>query len=135
MVKLKRFVKRWCPPALLGAAHWCYRRAGLAGVAGATHLLSTPEGVDGMIAHFRAAAAVSFDAAMQVLRLYHFRVPTGLPADPESPEYHAAQMALYRQISGREDYAAGSCEHTPFDFEQALLRPFPYNVCGCTAVG
>lgn len=61
-------------------------------------------------------------------------VPPPLPADPYSPEYKAAQWALYEHISGRGDYAVGN-EESIFDLAEAQRRPFPYSTGSPSVVG
>jgi 2-polyprenyl-3-methyl-5-hydroxy-6-metoxy-1,4-benzoquinol methylase len=48
-----------------------------------------------------------------------------LPKDPYSQEYYEAQMQLYLNISGQDNYTIAN-EHSPFDFEAVKNNPFPY---------
>ncbi len=60
--------------------------------------------------------------------------PPDLPADPYSDAYREAQWDLYRRVSGRAGYSLGN-EHTPVEWERALVRPFPYSTGSPTVVG
>jgi len=60
--------------------------------------------------------------------------PRGLPKDPDSAEYRAAQFDLYCKISGRARYHTDN-EQSPFDLEEAIRTPFPYQTRSPEVVG
>lgn len=61
-------------------------------------------------------------------------VPPPWPSDPFSEAYRAWTWDLYRCVSGRGDYSLGH-EASPFDFDAALDRPFPFATGSATVVG
>jgi SAM-dependent methyltransferase len=52
--------------------------------------------------------------------------PPEMPSDPFSPEYHGAQIDLYRRISQRDEYQVAA-ERSFFDMPAALRHPYPYS--------
>ncbi|MGH8980895.1 MAG: class I SAM-dependent methyltransferase [Acidimicrobiales bacterium] len=60
--------------------------------------------------------------------------PPPRPEDPFGEAYRAWVWELYGQVSGRGDYSLGH-EASPFDFEAALERPFPFATGSATVVG
>src|SRR5271165_1863933 len=67
-----------------------------------------------------------------VFQTFRMDVSAQLPADPFSAEYANAQMALYERIAGRT-YSVSN-EESIFDFESAVVRPFPYT-SSCQVAG
>ncbi len=61
-------------------------------------------------------------------------VPPPWPTDPFSDAYRAWVFDLYRAVSGRDDYAVEH-ESSPFDFDAAVLRPYPFTTGSATIVG
>lgn len=145
--KVKRLARQVCPPVLWEAGRRCYRYF-------LPHppppnaapppppppppplrLFSTGAEIDEMIDACIRAADGRLDRLSAALAGYHFVIPTDMPADPGSAEYRAAQLELYRRISGRNDYLPEVCEQTPFDMDLALRHPFPYSAHCSAAVG
>lgn len=60
--------------------------------------------------------------------------PSGRPEDPFSPAYRDWTWTLYREISGRPEYALGN-ESSPIDLQAALDRPFPFATGSPSVVG
>jgi SAM-dependent methyltransferase len=77
--------------------------------------------------------ARSDDALRAVFSEFAMDMALDVPQDPFSPAYYDYQMTLYRRISGRE-YSLDN-EATPFDVEQAVVRPFPYSTGSCQTAG
>ena len=77
--------------------------------------------------------AVTDDALRAVFAEFAMDMAQDLPPDPFSPAYYDYQMALYQQISGRQ-YSLDN-EATPFDVDQAVIRPFPYSTGSCQTAG
>lgn len=78
-------------------------------------------------------AARTDDELRAIMSSFRLEPQPASGLDPFSSSYHAQQMALYRQIAGR-DYVLTS-EATPFDLEQAVRAPFPYSTCSCQTTG
>lgn len=85
-----------------------------------------------------AAAAELFsqseDAALAHLEGLVVEPPEVPPPDPFSEPYRRWTWSLYSAISGRPSYSLGN-EASPFDFESALARPFPWSTGSPTIVG
>jgi SAM-dependent methyltransferase len=60
--------------------------------------------------------------------------PPQWPSDPFSEAYRAWVWDLYGRVSGRGDYSLRH-EASPFDFDAALERPFPFATGSATVVG
>ena len=78
-------------------------------------------------------AAPSDDALRAVFAQFRMEIQDDTPLDPQSRDYHDYQMDLYKRISGRE-YSLNN-EATPFDVDQAVLRPFPYSTGSAQTAG
>jgi 2-polyprenyl-3-methyl-5-hydroxy-6-metoxy-1,4-benzoquinol methylase len=87
-------------------------------------VLTTLDALDRKLRECAAAQAISDDALREVFNTFRFDMAAALPPDPSSPDYAAAQLALYEGISGRVYRTAN--EETVFDVDAALRRPFPY---------
>jgi SAM-dependent methyltransferase len=60
--------------------------------------------------------------------------PPPWPRDPFSARYRTWAFELYSRISGRSSYSVAH-ESSPFDFDVALCRPFPYVTGSSVVVG
>ena len=89
--------------------------------------------LDAKIEECNRAEAISDDAMRALFGTFRMDPPEGLPADPMSAHYRDVQMALYRQVAGR-DYATAN-EVTAFDIEAAVRRPFPFSTRSATTAG
>jgi SAM-dependent methyltransferase len=78
--------------------------------------------------------SVSEDAARADLDGFCVQLPSPPPADPFSDAYGVWVWDLYRHLSGRREYHVGN-EASPFDYERALVRPFPYETASPGVVG
>ncbi len=78
--------------------------------------------------------AASEDEARRFLEGIVLEPPGSAPPDPFSDEYREWTWNLYRLISGEDRYTVDH-EHSPFDLEAALARPFPYTTGSATVVG
>ncbi len=139
MSRLKQISKQWCPPAL-----WAWLRQSkvrrLAGLglspADGGRVAHTLEQLDMEIARVNEAGRVSDDALRQALAAFRFDPGAfNLPSDPDSAEYRAAQMNLYRLISARSVYDSTVNEHTPLDLPAHIRQPFPYSTKSFSTVG
>jgi 2-polyprenyl-3-methyl-5-hydroxy-6-metoxy-1,4-benzoquinol methylase len=69
------------------------------------------------------------------IRSFHLELDdVQLPADPYSPQYRDAQLALFARISGRAAYST-DLEHTPLDVASATHEPYPYFTRSTAQVG
>lgn len=89
--------------------------------------------LDEMLAFLDRAAAISDDALREGFTRFQMQFPLELPADPDSAEYRAVQMRLYRWLAGK-DYNAAN-EVSAFDVQAAVSRPFPYQTSSGQTVG
>lgn len=96
-------------------------------------VIRTAADLDRKIEECNRAEAQSDDAMRRVFDTFCMEPPPGLPPDPFSPAYQAAQMRLYEMIAGKK-YSTDS-ERSYFDLEQAVLRPFPFYTGSCTTSG
>jgi len=78
--------------------------------------------------------ATSEDAAREFLRGFCVAPLAGRPADPFSDAYREWVWALYREVSGRAEYALEN-EASPFDLDEAVRVPYPYSTRSTTVVG
>ncbi|MHC5721119.1 MAG: hypothetical protein ACYTX0_56150, partial [Nostoc sp.] len=90
--------------------------------------------LDKEIAYVDERGKISDDELRQALSEFCYIVDNPLPKDPYSQEYHNAQMQLYLDISGRNEYSIAN-EHSPFDFEVLRDMPFPYCTKSPNTVG
>jgi SAM-dependent methyltransferase len=80
--------------------------------------------LDAKIIECDRAEAVSEEAMRALLSSFRMEVPQSLPPDPFSDSYRAAQLELYRSITG---FAYDTVhEVTKFDVDALLARPFPF---------
>lgn len=79
-------------------------------------------------------ALISDDELRQALSEFCYVVDDDFPKDPYSQKYYDAQMKLYLDISGKQQYTAAN-EQTTFDFETLKNSPFPYCTKSPTTVG
>ena len=87
-------------------------------------VIHTTAELDAKIAECDRAGETSEDAMRALLGGFRLETPLDLPADPFSPAYRAAQLALYERITGHP-YATVH-EATKFDVEAFAKRPFPF---------
>ncbi|MBA4066514.1 MAG: hypothetical protein C0501_22980 [Isosphaera sp.] len=134
MLSTKRLVRGLCPPLLWQAARRAYRLLAPRRPPGHPGRVLTLDDLDAELARAVGAAAVSHDAFLAALDEIRLAYPPDLPPDPDSPEYRAAQMALYHRVSGRPAYRPETSEATPFDARHVEF-PFPYFTRSCRIVG
>ena len=79
--------------------------------------------LDEKIADCDRAAQTSDEALRATLGSFRMEMPADFPPDPFDPAYRAAQMDLYRKVTG-QTYAP-AFELTKFDVGSAVARPFP----------
>lgn len=91
------------------------------------------EELDAKIEECNRAEAQSDDAMRAVFAGFRMDPPGGLPPDPLSEAYRRAQLALYRDVAGR-DYDTAN-EVTAFDVAAAVSRPFPFSTGSATTTG
>lgn len=87
-------------------------------------IVSTLDEVDEMLRMLDKAEAISDDELRRGFTQFHMQFPMDLPADPDSPEYRAAQMKLYEWLHGKP-YAVTN-EVSALDVQAAASRPFPF---------
>lgn len=90
--------------------------------------------LDKEIAYVDERGKISDDELRQALSEFCYIVDNPLPKDPYSQEYHNAQMQLYLDISGKNEYSIAN-EHSPFDFKVLKDMPFPYCTKSPNTVG
>lgn len=98
-----------------------------------TEKVTTLDVLDRYLARAEELFHESEDQARAFLAGFEY-VATDLPDDPFSPEYAAAQWALYEHISGRELYDVTN-EESVFDVDEAVTCPYPYNTRSPVVVG
>jgi SAM-dependent methyltransferase len=96
-------------------------------------LVSTLEELDEMLKMLDAAAAISDDELRRGFTKFRMQFPLELPADPDSPDYRAAQMKLYEWLRG-QPYSVSN-EVSTFDVAAAVARPFPFYTESPSTVG
>ncbi len=87
-------------------------------------VISTIPELDAALDECAAAARIGDAALRQAFLKFRFDFSKDVPQDPFSPEYHAAQMALYKHLTGR-DYTPAN-EVSKLDIAASDLRPFPF---------
>ena len=90
--------------------------------------------LDAELARAGALMATAPDEAHAVLGSFVLALPLSPPKDPFSVPYGEWTWDLYRRISGRDSYDTAH-EASPFDFELARERPFPYQSGSLAMVG
>lgn len=96
-------------------------------------IIRTMDELDQMLVRLDAAQKVSDDELRKLFRTFRMEFEKGVPVDPYSAEYKAAQFELYKRISGK-DYNVKN-EVSAFNLEHAAARPFPYYTGSCETVG
>jgi 2-polyprenyl-3-methyl-5-hydroxy-6-metoxy-1,4-benzoquinol methylase len=96
-------------------------------------VIRTVEEIDAKIEECSRAEAVSDDAIRAALAGFRMDPPGGLPPDPFSEHYRQAQLALYRDLAGR-DYDVAK-RVTIFEIESAVRHPFPFTTRSATTTG
>ena len=96
-------------------------------------VIRSVEELDAKIEECNRAEAISDDAMRAVFAGFRMDPPGGLPPDPFSDAYRQSQLALYRDIAGR-DYDTAN-EVTAFDVEAAVARPFPFSTGSAVTTG
>ena len=150
---VKSAVKRVVPPVVWDAMKTCWRmrpilRRGAANRTGysvslgrdlfdpnASRIITTVEELDREIARCNAAAVESDDALRRAMGEFTYEPNIVMPADPDSPEYRAAQMKLYHEVSGRDSYHSSVNEQQTIDFAFQNECPFPYCTKSSVTVG
>jgi SAM-dependent methyltransferase len=90
--------------------------------------------LDAELAGATALMGESPERAQDLLGGFVVAPPAPPPPDPFSDVYREWTWDLYRRISGRESYDT-THEASPFDFERAQTRPFPYESGSLKMVG
>lgn len=78
---------------------------------------------------------ISNDTGMTALDRFRYVPKLAIPKDPYSAEYKKVQDELYFEISNKSSYDSALCEQSPFDFESAKIRPYPYATGSGAQVG
>lgn len=81
--------------------------------------------LDAMLHDLDHRALVSDDEVRAGFARYRMDAHPAMPADPFSEEYRAAVFDFFTEIHGRPYDVA--FESTPFDHDDAVVRPFPYS--------
>src|SRR5580765_3130944 len=89
--------------------------------------------LDAIMRQLEAAERVSDDELRRCFQTFQMKVPTDLPADPDSAEYRSRQFQLYAQLRGKPYDVAD--EASDFDPVLAAERPFPYQTGSSQTVG
>jgi len=92
------------------------------------------EALDAELAEAARLFGSSEDEARRFLRGFSLASPRDRPSDPFSPAYRDWVFTLYRALSGRADYSTDN-EHSPFDVQEALVRPYPHSTRSPTVLG
>lgn len=84
----------------------------------------------------RAAAlfSTSEDEARRFLQGFELAPSAPPPPDPFSEEYRQWVWSLYRDVSGRTEYALSN-EASPIVVDEAVASPYPYSTGSTTVVG
>ena len=90
--------------------------------------------LDAELAQATALMGVDVDQARALLDSFVVVLPTAPPGDPFSEAYREWTWEVYRRLSGRTGYDSVN-ETSPFDFQAALARPFPYQSGSLALVG
>jgi SAM-dependent methyltransferase len=80
------------------------------------------------------AYANSEEDGLRCVQSFRFEWKTPLPRDPYSSEYRDAQFAIYRHLSGRDNYSAEH-EYSALDVKAGLESPYPYSTRSSKIVG
>jgi SAM-dependent methyltransferase len=94
----------------------------------------TSDALDAELDRATGLMATAPDEAHALLQSFVLALPSSPPANPFSDAYRAWTWDLYRRISGRDSYDTAH-EASPFDFELARERPFPYQSGSLAMVG
>src|SRR5260370_30627975 len=95
-------------------------------------ILQTIGELDAKVRECDQAFEISDDKVREVFTTFCMEPPGRLPSDPFSREYGECEMALYREIAGK-DYALAN-EATVFEVPTGISRFFPYSTqSGITA--
>lgn len=105
----------------LPSAAWRALRRALATAPRAVRL----EALDAEVARAEAAFRRSNDEGLAAVRSFRLELDAPLPADPWSEAYRAAQLELYRRVSGRASYSVEH-ERSGIDVAAASREPYPY---------
>ena len=93
-------------------------------------ILTTLEQLDAKIAECDTSGS---DSRLREIFRSFCMAPQVVGIDPFSDDYLAAQMDLYRGISGKSYHVSN--EKTKFDTDEIARRPFPYNTNSAEVVG
>lgn len=96
-------------------------------------IIRTMDELDQVLERLDAAQKVSDDELRKLFPTFRMEFDPGVPPDPYSEPYRAAQFELYRRISGKE-YSVKN-EVSAFNLDHAASRPFPYYTGSCETVG
>jgi 2-polyprenyl-3-methyl-5-hydroxy-6-metoxy-1,4-benzoquinol methylase len=128
---LKREAKEWVKANVPTSMwRWLKRTTGQK----ASRVLHTTAELDATLAEAQRAFDRSEEEGQRFCEGFRFEPPAPLPRDPHSADYRAAQLELYRQISGRPSYAVEN-EHSQANLAAALQRPFPFSTGSSTVAG
>jgi|HubBroStandDraft_1064217.scaffolds.fasta_scaffold16703_2 SAM-dependent methyltransferase len=92
------------------------------------------EALDGELEEASRLFETSEDEARRFLRGFSLAPPKDRPTDPFSAAYRDWVFALYRSVSSRSEYTTDN-EHSPFDEQEALVRPYPHSTGSPTVLG
>ncbi len=90
--------------------------------------------LDAVLVDVERRFAASEDEARAELDGFRVRLPSPPPTDPFSERYAAWVWELYRQLSGKGEYNVTN-EFSPFDYERAVHRPYPFETGSAGVVG
>ena len=96
-------------------------------------IIETIEELDIKIEECNEASNTSDDAMRALFDTFRMKYPDYIPEDPFSAEFYDSQMQLYRDLTGKN--YSNDAERTPFDIENAVIRPFPFYTESCTTSG
>lgn len=96
-------------------------------------MIETLDQLDAKLAECDRAERESADRLRELFASFAMMPPADLPDDPFSPHYRDAQMALYRQIAGK-DYALAN-EATVFEVGSDIRALFPWHTQSSVAAG
>ncbi len=132
---IKAAAKAWCPPIMWKGLQGLRARSRRHRTESQKRVVTTLEELDREIAQAEQAAATSFDAFWDHLHQFRYEANITFPSDPASEAYRNAQHQLYLHLTGKTSYACASDEMTPFDYDAALVSPYPYCTHSTKTVG
>jgi len=130
MHKAVNIIKKYAPPRVINIL----KRLVVKKEFKVVRYINNVQDLDREIANADEKAQISDDQLRQALSEFCYVVTNTLPKDPYSKEYADAQMKLYLDISGRDNYTVAN-EHVEFDYEFLKDKPYPYCTKSPTTVG